>query len=152
MTDDPLYGDRPKPPLVPMNNEEVVAFDLVRTATTGSPLRRRWPLVVVIVLLLGLVALLVLRGEGSRVRGVNTPQQVLSYLCSHYGAAERTFTSGQATAAEFKRKLDDLPTVTFASASLTRFEMDVQAVGDQVSTYGDIGGATASDLHQLCRQ
>jgi hypothetical protein len=45
---DPLYGDRPKPPLVSLNNDEIVDFDAARSVARMSLRARGLTLVGVI--------------------------------------------------------------------------------------------------------
>jgi hypothetical protein len=48
VTDDPLAGDRDWPPIVPMNNDEVIEFDGIRALMRMSPRRRRLVLGVIL--------------------------------------------------------------------------------------------------------
>lgn len=167
MTDDPLYGDRPKPPLVPMNNSEVILFDTIRGLDGASTARRSLVLggVAVALALVGVLSLYATStssAAGVRVRA-HTPQQALSYLCSQYRSAEtsysrasagETYATGEKTRAAFEHKLAALanPVVAFHSSSIVRFTRDVSAIGEQLSTDGDIGGPSTSDLHGLCAE
>ena len=88
MADDTFYGDRPKPPLVPMNNAEVVDFDVIR-GLDGAPPGRRWPIVsgvALLLLVIPLIALLVAGSGGAthttQITGVRTSRQLLATLCA----------------------------------------------------------------------
>jgi hypothetical protein len=88
VADDPLYGDRPKPPIVPMTNSEVITFDVIRGLDGASP-ARRWLVLGGVTAAFALIGVLTRLATSTssvarvRVRA-ETPRQTLSYLCAQY--------------------------------------------------------------------
>jgi hypothetical protein len=164
LSDDSPYRDRSQPPLVPMNNSEVVSFDVLRALNGASP-ARRWLVVGAVVAAFAAIGLLTFAATSTSSAGVHvparTPTQALAYLCAQYQSAKKSYSkasatedysTGSATRATFERKLKALlqSAIAVRSRSLSRFESDVTDLASFLSTYAAVGGQGAADLGRVC--
>ena len=164
MADDSLYGDRPQPPLVPMNNSEVISFDVLRGLNGASP-ARRWLVVGAVLAAFAAISLFTFAATSTSSAGIHgparTPKQALAYLCSQYQSAKKSYAkasatedyaTGAATRARFDGELTALLQSSLAvrSSSLFRFETDITDLKSFLSDSGAIGGPGAADLGRIC--
>jgi hypothetical protein len=160
VADDPLRGDGPQPPLVPMNNAEVVDFDVIR-GLDGAPPRRRWLVVGVVAIALMFVPLLaaLYAGSGTRthvthVTDVHTPHQLLRMLCSELRSAEAGYTGGSITRHALEQRLAAIAGTTWApdldSDAAGQFLLDVGDQQTRLVDDGYFGGTSLDDAHHLC--
>jgi hypothetical protein len=155
MANDPLYGDRPKPPLVPMSNEQVIGFDAIEGLQGASTVRRGLVIggialgfAVIALVTLGLTS----SGNHTKVQRADTPHQALVVICHDFTARERSYTTHALDKAAFTSRLASLQgtEVAFDSPSIERFERDLASVADQLRTYDTIAGPALDDLRHVC--
>ena len=154
MADDPLYGDRPKPPLVPMNNAEVIYFDVIRGLDGASPRRRGLVVAGVAIVLLLIPLLTTFFGGSPTVTHVHSPRQLLRELCSELRSAETAFTGGSMTRHALGQRLATIAASTFTpeldSAAADQLLLDVGDQQARLAEDGYIGGTSLDDAHHIC--
>jgi hypothetical protein len=154
VTDDPLFGEGDEPPIVPMNNAEVVEFDALRGIMRMSPRRRRLVLggILAASLLVVLVAIFTTSSTPPRTETVAAAEhEALVSDCSRLRADEKAYASGTLTQEFFDRDLFAMMSTPANLAPVPpRLENDLETIENTLVNSDAPAGPALNDAHRLC--
>jgi hypothetical protein len=154
VTDDPLSGDSEQPPIVPMNDAEVVEFDELRAIMRMSPRRRRLVLggILAASLLVLLVEIYPTSSRSSNASALRAAEhRSLVSDCSRLRADEKAYANGTLTQEFFDR---DLLAMMYTPVNPTpipaRLQNDLDTIEKALINSDSPAGPALTDAHHLC--